>query len=104
MSEFIGESDEHIETRKLKSQLERKTAEEDLKWVLSDPRGRRYLWKLLESFHIYQSSFAQDGSFMAYLEGERNAGLRILNELQSVAPESYILMLQERIKNDRHSE
>ncbi len=55
------------------------------RFVLSDPRARRFLWWVLENCHLFQSSMTGN-SFAFHLEGERNIGLKIIAQIDSVNP------------------
>lgn len=82
------------------ARLERQTEIGDLKWVLSNKRGRRHVWRLLEQAGVFRTSFTPDPCTTAFNEGARNQGLRVLALVHEHAPESYALMLSE--SNDRH--
>jgi len=57
----------------------------DLGKLLTRPEGKRYFWWLLESTHMFSSTFTGNstGNFM---EGERNVGLRIFKDVLKVNP------------------
>lgn len=69
---------------------------EDLAWLMKSNRGRRIVWRLLNDAGVYRSSFTGDALSMAFNEGQRNMGLRILALLMTHASENYALMVQER--------
>lgn len=66
----------------------------DLRWVMSMPQGRRFLWRILEGCGIYKSSFT-GSSETFFLEGQRNVGLKLLAEIMEADSESYMLMQRE---------
>lgn len=68
---------------------------EDLKWLMADKRGRRIVWGLLESTHVYQTSMTGN-SHTFFLEGERNIGLKLLSKLHAICPERYAEMVKEQ--------
>lgn len=68
---------------------------EDFKHVMNDPRGRRFMWRVLERSGIYRSSYTGNSETF-FREGERNIGLMLLAEMMSICPESHIAMLQEK--------
>lgn len=63
--------------------------------LLSGKSGRRWMYQLLESCHIFSTSFRNSVSEMAFAEGERNVGLRMLAALQLHCPARYMEMIQE---------
>jgi hypothetical protein len=71
---------------------------QDLLWVLSDDRGRRVLLRVLALCHVYTSSFHPSGSSVYLLEGERNIGLKLVDELQKADPEAYARLLLEKLR------
>lgn len=79
-----------------KAKLEAQREAEDLKWLMSSRRGRRIVWRLLERAGVYRSSFNTNAMQMAFAEGARNAGLRLLAQVSAAAPETYMDMLKEQ--------
>lgn len=79
-----------------KAKLEQQREAEDLKWLMSSRRGRRIVWRLLERAGVYRSTFNTNAMQMAFAEGARNAGLRMLAQVSASAPEQYIEMLKEK--------
>lgn len=69
---------------------------EDLIWLMGIKRGRRIVWRQLSHAGVYQSSFNTDTSVMAFNEGQRNVGLRLLAQLMEHCSSDYALMVQER--------
>lgn len=66
----------------------------DIAWVLSTPQGRRFLWRYLETCHIFSTSFT-GSSETFFKEGERNIGLKLLADITECNAESYLLMMKE---------
>jgi hypothetical protein len=75
-----------------------KQADADLKWVMSDARGRRFVWALMARSGIYRNSYLAgqgQGEAVAFYEGERNIGLELLARVAKVTPKAYQTMTQE---------
>lgn len=70
----------------------------DLRYVLNDRRGRRFLWKTMSDCGIFQTSFSSSTNVTFFNEGQRNVGLKILSDLNEAAPEVYVLMCEEEKK------
>ena len=68
---------------------------DDIKFVMSDARGRRLIHKLLERAGIYRCSFNGQSNTTIFNEGGRNQGLQLLSEVSVHAPGSFQLMLKE---------
>jgi hypothetical protein len=72
-----------------------RTRVDDLKWVMTSPRGRRLIGWLLNSAGVNDPSFNNSGSITAFNEGKRALGLVLLTEVQRHAFGNYVLMLTE---------
>lgn len=83
---------------KEKSKSAAETFKEDIEWLMSNPRGRRIVWKYLERCHVFETSFTTNLSQTNFNEGERNIGLQILNDIMSHAEDKYIKMMNENKK------
>lgn len=69
----------------------------DFSWVISDKRGRRFVWWLLEIAGVFRSSFTGNSETF-FREGQRNAGLQVLGMIHEHAPDTYSLMLKEHLE------
>lgn len=83
--------------------LARETEESDLKWLLSSKRGRRIVWNLLDRAGVFRLSFNTNAMTMAFQEGTRNEGLRLLAMINTHAPEAYQAMIEEQ-KDERNAD
>ncbi len=72
----------------------------DIKWLMSSRRGRRIMWRLLELSGPFRLSFDTNAMRMAFNEGNRNLGNQLLNEVMTLCPEQYPVMMKEQ-QNDR---
>ncbi len=68
---------------------------EDVKWLMGSKRGRRILWRGLERAGVYRLSFNTNSMTMAFAEGARNEGLRMLALIHSACPDLYPAMMKE---------
>lgn len=84
------------EDKDLKGRLTRETEESDFKWLMGSKRGRRILWRLMEQSGVFRSSFSTTAMQMAFNEGYRNLGNRILVLIHQHCPELYPIMLKEQ--------
>lgn len=81
-----------------KSRLEEIDRQNDIAMtqsLMASPHGRRYLWNLMAFCSVFASSQSLDLGYLAYGEGRRNVGLRILHSIQAHAPEQYAAMVTE---------
>ena len=88
--------EEAEEKAKLKARIEI----DDLKWLMSNKRGRRVMHGILERAGIWRLSFHTNALQMAFNEGSRNEGLALLAKLTEHCPELYALMLKEHAEDE----
>jgi hypothetical protein len=88
--------DEAEADRKARTARELEDEIGDLKWLMSNKRGRRVVWRLLEKAGLYRSSFNNSGSITAFNEGQRNVGLRLMALIHTHCAEQYMTLLQEK--------
>ena len=63
----------------------------DLVWLMCQREGRRFIWRLLQSCRLYETSLA--GTSAAFFrEGERNVGLRVLADIVRLCPDLHARM------------
>lgn len=87
---FDSRGSERQKRRRLQSQRE----DEDLVWLMNQREGRRFVWRLLQSCHLYESSFTGTSATF-FREGERNVGLQVLADITRLCPELYARMAGE---------
>lgn len=83
------------ERLELETKLESENEVADMKWLCSSKRGRRIVWRLLEQSGVFRLSFDTIAMKMAFNEGQRNFGNRVLALLQDAAPEILTTMTKE---------
>lgn len=83
-----------------KTRARAKRSDEDFKWLLSGPRGRRIAWEQLESTGVFQSSFCADPHVSAFKEGQQDFGRRLLARIMGLCPELFVEMIKEN-EDDR---
>ena len=69
--------------------------------IMSLPPGRKWVCDILEACHVFATSYADVGLRMAFMEGQREVGLRLLVDIMGACPDQYITMMRER--NERQS-
>ncbi len=77
--------------------LERDQEAADFGFLMSDKRGRRFIWRMLELTGVYRSSFTGNSETF-FREGARNVGLKLISDIHEFAPDSYTTMLDEQRK------
>ena len=89
----LERSREDDATRK---RLANEVEELDLKWLMGSKRGRRIIWRLLEQAGVFRLSFDPNAMRMAFNEGNRNYGNRVLDLIHKTCPELYPVMVKEQ--------
>lgn len=89
--------------KETRERLARETEEADLRWLMGTKRGRRICWRLLDRAGVFRLSFNPNSMTMAFNEGMRNEGLRMLAQIHALCPELYPQMVKEQA-NDRNTD
>lgn len=87
----------HREDVEQARKVERDQEKADFAWLMSDKRGRRFIWRMLENTGVYRSSFTGNSETF-FREGARNVGLKLISDIHEFAPDAYPLMLEEQRK------
>lgn len=94
-STFEDENERQAEDVKTKAANLDRTEIEDIKWLMSSPRGRRLVWWILEITGIYRTSFSSTRNVTDFNEGGRNVGLKVLARVNDHCLDQYEVMFQE---------
>lgn len=78
-----------------RSKAEQNREIEDLKWLMSNKRGRRFVCRQLERAGVWRLSFNTNALSMAFNEGQRNEGLRLMAQITTHCADRYTEMLKE---------
>lgn len=79
--------------------IEKKPSEhdEDIKWLMSSEVGRRIAWRIVDRAGVFRISFNTNALAMAFSEGCRNEGLKMIMDINRLCPELYQQMVTENI-------
>lgn len=78
-----------------KQALAREQAKADFLWMMADPRGRRIVWRQLANAGVFNTTFDTQAMQMAFAEGRRSEGLRLLAQVHTLCPDLYPTMMKE---------
>lgn len=87
-----------------KDKAAQKLAEDDLRRLLAQPEGRRYIARLMRSCGVEASVFSTDPRKTDLLIGQQMVGQRIRDELDRVDPEAYSRLRAEWLKDEQHDD
>jgi len=68
---------------------------EDLRFILGDARGRRFVWRVLEECRAYQSVFNTNSLITHYNAGRQDLGHWLLSEVTGCDENLYFQMFKE---------
>lgn len=92
--DLSGQERTRVQRELTATERQRRDAE-DLKWLMSDARGRRVVWQQLEGAMVFVSTFNTSGSLTAFNEGKRSGGLQLMNSIMAACPDRFFQMLKE---------
>ena len=102
MSEVLKNAADPSQVAKAKETEKQRQIREDndLLFILSDPRGRRFIWRLLGFCGVFNSSFTGNSTTF-FNEGTRSVGLWATAEVVRLKPEAYVEMMVESNNEDK---
>lgn len=89
---------EQVKEAEGKERFEVKEQVKDLRFLLSTPQGKRFIWRALEQCSVFKGGFAAPDQLM-FREGERNIGTWLLAQITEANPHALIEMMKEREKD-----
>jgi hypothetical protein len=76
--------DEQRATSREQSRFEMAIELDDVRWLMSGKRGRRFMWRLLGDARLYQQSFDGNTNWSIFNEGKRSIALRLVAQIHSI--------------------
>lgn len=71
-------------------------AVDELRWLMSDKRGRRFMWRLLGEFGVFQQTYVPgDTHGSAFREGQRSMALKLTTRISEHCPDRMSEMQKE---------
>lgn len=97
---FDAGNPKHVKEAKNKAKRAAERRIADMRWVLSDRRGRRVLWELLGMGQVFGSTFNTNALSMGFAEGQRRVGLEILSRISEADPAAFAEMQLEQLQEE----
>jgi hypothetical protein len=91
----VHQQDAAREESEARAALGKQQEAADFIWLMNDPRGRRIVWRQLAASRVFHSSFDPAAMSMAFNEGRRAEGLRLLAQVHALCPDLYPTMMKE---------
>lgn len=85
-----------VRQRQLSAKRREKADRDVLTSLMSSPDGRAWIWSYLSDCHCFALSFDRDPYQTAFNEGERNAGQKLLAQINRTCPDLLIQAQKER--------
>jgi hypothetical protein len=76
--------DEQRASAKEQSKFELGMELDDVRWLMSGKRGRRFMWRLLGDARLYQQSFDGNANWSIFNEGKRSIALKLMAQIHSI--------------------
>lgn len=86
---------QQVAEQESKAKRAARIADEDLGAIMGEMTGRRFVYRILEMAGVYRLSYTGNSETF-FNEGARNIGLKLMAEIQRVAPAQYLQMLKEQ--------
>lgn len=96
---YVASDPKQVEDAKRDARTRRRGEIDDLRWLMGDARGRRFVHRLLETAGVFRTSFAGRDAETFFREGARNVGLQVLADVMDATPDDYLGMLKEARKD-----
>lgn len=87
-------SEKQVKSAEKKLEVKRLNELEDLRWVLSDPRGRRVLWRILDFCSVFRSIWEASAK-IHYNAGRQDVGHFVQSEVTEARPNAMLEMILE---------
>jgi hypothetical protein len=94
--------EEQVSTARRKERFDRKSELADVRSILGTAEGRRFVWRYLGLCRVFESSWSPSAA-IHFNEGQRDIGLRLLDDVTEANDESLIQMMREAKERERRS-
>ena len=91
----LDQIDADADLRRVTIKLASENEDTDFVWLMSGPKGRRIVRRLLTLTKVFSSSFHPNTMEMSRQEGSKEVGYWLLDHIQKLCPTEYHTMMQE---------
>lgn len=74
----------------------------DLKTVLSNASGTRFIWRLLQQCHTFSSVYDSDPGLMAFRSGQQDIGHFLMSEITRADENLLFKLMKNKDKGVKH--
>lgn len=84
----------------LANRVARETELRQMRWLMGNAEGRRFMWALLGKTGMFRTSFTGNSETF-FREGARNIGLMMMDMINEACPEQYTVMVNEAKEGEK---
>jgi hypothetical protein len=92
--EDLGD-EKDVRARKRRVGKQQKGLDDTLRGIMGSGTGRAWIWYILSTCRSFELEVPSDAIAMAFRNGERNVGIRLLADVMRVAPDEFVAMMRE---------
>jgi hypothetical protein len=93
-----GKEQESVEQRKKEAERIHRRNIEDLRWILDNARGRRFLWRIISLTGVFRTSYVPKDTNQTHVNlGQQQIGLGVVAEITEADPAAILKMQNEFI-------
>jgi hypothetical protein len=100
--EFNASDEQKVKHATLIDKNKRDTELTDIRNLLANKWGRRFVWRLLDKTGQYRTSFTGNSTTF-FNEGQRNIGLWLVDEVLLADTKQYLLMISENNNGEQNA-
>lgn len=97
---FNAADESQVKDRRRKDERLRDIELADVKKLMSQREGRRFVWRMLDRAGVFRTSFTGNSTTF-FNEGMRNIGLIVLADVMAACADQYVVMMNESKEDDR---
>lgn len=89
---------EAVEKMRVEEEEQRRRELNDIRTLLSNQSGRRFMWRLLEHCNTFNSVYSADQSIMSYQAGKQDLGHFLMSEITQADENLLIKLMKDNRK------
>lgn len=84
-----------VKKAETKERLGQRQQDDDLRWVMSTPAGRRFLWSMMSDCKTFAPVW-ESSARIHYNAGQQDIGMGIFRNIMRLEPETFLKMKREQ--------
>jgi len=91
-------ADQREAARKKRLRWEAETEDKDFVWLMQEPRGRCFVWRLLRDSGFGADPFSANTSVMSNQVGKQSVGRKLFAMASRLCPDLWLKMTEENVE------